>query len=50
MFGFKVGEPIFGPYYIVKKLGIDVDGKYQEELSLIGLIYLVFPVAGKFVD
>jgi hypothetical protein len=52
MFGFKVGEPIFGSYYSVKKLGIDVDGngKYQEELYLIGLIYLVFPVAGKYVD
>lgn len=45
--GFKVGEPLVGPYGGRRELGLDSsgDGKYRSSFSAAGLAYLVFPIA-----
>ncbi|PLX91004.1 MAG: hypothetical protein C0619_08320 [Desulfuromonas sp.] len=45
--GFKVGEPLVGPYHGRTELGIDTggQGKYRRHFSVAGLVYLIVPIA-----
>jgi hypothetical protein len=47
MAGFKVGEPLIGPYYENNVLGIDQtgQGKYRQEGAVAGLVYALLPIA-----
>ncbi|MDT8420161.1 MAG: hypothetical protein RQ754_06990 [Desulfuromonadales bacterium] len=45
--GFRVGEPLVGPYHGRTELGIDTggQGKYRRHFSAAGLAYLIVPIA-----
>jgi len=45
--GFKVGEPLVGPYYESIEIGLDErgHGKYRQRFSAAGLAFLVIPIA-----
>jgi len=45
--GFKADEPLVGPYYGRRELGLDASGhgKYKSSFSVAGLVYLVIPIA-----
>jgi hypothetical protein len=45
--GSKLGDPIVGPTYEDVELGLDIEGqgKYKDNYSVVGLVYLVLPVA-----
>lgn len=45
--GFKIGEPIFGPYYESTEIGLSSagEGKYSHHVAVAGLVYMVIPMA-----
>jgi len=45
--GFKVGEPLVGPYYESVEIGLDErgHGKYRQRFSAAGLAFVVIPIA-----